>query len=676
MRLSVWWLSSRPWSIATKLKNKPDDQSANWQITEVEIAEFGMTDALFENRYRIIRQIGAGGMGVVWEAEDQLLRKTVAIKSVRSGILCAESIVRFQREASALAALRHKNLVPIYIYGISEDNEPYMVMQFEQGKSLAQLIEDRGSVALLKSLGIFIQICDAMAHAHRHGVLHRDLKPGNIILRHSESSNTEPVIIDFGIAMIESNDAMDSLTKTGMIMGTPAYMSPEQIRGVGVDSRADIYAVGCMMFETLTGRRPFIAGSILEVLRRKLNEAAPSINSVLSSQRFPLSIEEIVSRALAMNADDRYQSMEQLKHDLIAASTGEYRTQSGAQKSNESIKLEFLQKKTPESSGSTIKVLIAAFSIAVLLGLFSFGIVQIVSQTSNPGSTTASKKEESNEMRYPEPGEAIEVAHTGIKSTEGSNEELPLPQGVNDRDARMKFKYAGQSIRKIIADTTRISGECFDTCPMPIEEIVINDSQLSAVGIRTISQLPKLRYLTLKNETRFKDGLKYLAEAPNLQRLTVHRCVFDGLSLETLLKNKTLRVLNLQGNKQSIWSPKTMGYRELKALSSSRSKTLFEMSWNEMRTPKGSLKLLKNLSGLKVLHLRNSDLSDSSLKDLNGLPLEELDLEGNSQITCDGLKHLLLMPSLKKLRSPQFTKEELLKHNIPASFCRKCVLKD
>jgi serine/threonine-protein kinase len=269
--------------------------------------------------YRILDVIGQGGMGVVYRVEQVYLRQQYALKTLNSRY-SANTLMRFQKEAQAASTLRHPNVVSADNFGLLENGLPYLVMDLALGETLGQLLKRGGPLSISQMLDIVMPICSALAYAHGKGVIHRDIKPNNIVITRSDSGQIVPRIVDFGIARLtDSGDA--DLTRTGEIFGTPFYMSPEQCLGLPVDQRSDIYALGCVIFETLTGAPPFCGEAPLVVMMKHQVEEPPSLKLGSLGSEFPEEFERIVRKALAKNVQDRYQSCLELEEDLSAALT-------------------------------------------------------------------------------------------------------------------------------------------------------------------------------------------------------------------------------------------------------------------------------------------------------------------------------------------------------------------
>lgn len=272
-----------------------------------------------DNRYSITDLIGQGGMSTVYKARHLFLNRDVAIKIMQEHLANnVEGRMRFQREAQAAAALNHPNLVTVTEFGVSEGGEPYMVMDYLRGQSLADYIRQRGRPDPAVALTIFKDVAAALQHAHEKGVLHRDLKPSNVMLvRGGNDNSLQAKVVDLGLARFlpQAGREQRRLTAAGELVGSPFYMSPEQIRDEELDARSDIYSYGCLMYEVLTGVRPFIDTNAISVLSMHLYDTPPPFGIVLQPNRIPPRLEAIVMKCLEKSRSSRYQNM----RDLLSA---------------------------------------------------------------------------------------------------------------------------------------------------------------------------------------------------------------------------------------------------------------------------------------------------------------------------------------------------------------------
>jgi serine/threonine-protein kinase len=259
---------------------------------------------LLAGRYRVIRRLGEGGMGSVYEAEHVQLGRRVAIKLLHEHHATSIDLrTRFEREARMLSQLRHPNVVTITDFGI-DDGKPFLVMDLLSGRDLASLIKE-GRVAPERAIGIVRQILRGVAHAHARGLVHRDLKPHNVMIEVLEDGSDHVTVLDFGLAR-DTAGGSGTLTRSGIVVGTPAYMAPEQAGGGSADARADVYALGNVLFELLAGRRPFPFSEAHELLRAHLLTPPPSLKETCHDLDVPPELDALVARALAKEARDRY----------------------------------------------------------------------------------------------------------------------------------------------------------------------------------------------------------------------------------------------------------------------------------------------------------------------------------------------------------------------------------
>jgi eukaryotic-like serine/threonine-protein kinase len=273
---------------------------------------------LFDGRYRILRKLGSGGMANVYLAEDEELGRRVAIKILNDRHASDDQFVeRFRREAKNAAGLSHQNIVSIYDRGEAEGTY-YIAMEYLEGRSLKERIVAEGPIPVAAVIEIARQILRAVGFAHRRGIVHRDIKPHNVLLVQDGSADGEPrfKVTDFGI----SRTATSQMTEAGSIVGTAQYLSPEQARGAPVDQRSDIYSVGIVLYELLTGRLPFTGETPLEIAMKHLSEI-PKAPSELRPEVSP-DLDMVVLRALAKDPADRYESAEEMEQELARVAAG------------------------------------------------------------------------------------------------------------------------------------------------------------------------------------------------------------------------------------------------------------------------------------------------------------------------------------------------------------------
>ncbi len=266
-----------------------------------------------DNRYLLLEHIGDGGMGSLFKARELELERVVALKFLRP--LGEFQEHRFEREAKALSDLHHRNIVTFYRFGICHPQIPYIAMEYCEGESLRNLIQNRQNLTVSESLEIATVISEAMLCAHRQNILHRDLKPENVLLPLSRDFG-QLKVVDFGLAKVLAGDPGQQLTATGQLIGSFPYMSPEQCKGGTVDVRSDIYGLACVLFEMLTGGPPFSGNYPTALLHQHINEAPTRLSKVKPDGDFSDSLEAVLQKALRKDPADRYQTMDDFRQDL------------------------------------------------------------------------------------------------------------------------------------------------------------------------------------------------------------------------------------------------------------------------------------------------------------------------------------------------------------------------
>ena len=265
-------------------------------------------------RYRILTRLGEGGMGTVYRAEQISLKRTVAVKVLKSELSADPALVRrFNAEAEVAARLNHPNTVTLYDFGQDEDGSLFIAMEYVEGDSLREVMLREGPMPTPRALHICAQVCASIADAHSHGIIHRDLKPDNVMLTVRGKISDVVRVLDFGIAKLRDKGgditAMP-MTQAGDLLGTPQYMAPEQIRGEKVDARTDVYAMGAMIYELVTGRLPFEAPTLMAILSKHLTELPVPPTDRRADLAIPQSLSAFVMKALAKQPNDRPPSME------------------------------------------------------------------------------------------------------------------------------------------------------------------------------------------------------------------------------------------------------------------------------------------------------------------------------------------------------------------------------
>lgn len=278
---------------------------------------FLASNVLFAEKYQLVEEIGRGAIGTIYKAKHLALDTFVAIKVLSQVTGDKTTFLRFQREAKAASRITHPNVISVFDFGVWQECQPYMVMDYLEGNTLDKILRKNGRLPIDEILEIMHPVADALSHAHGKGILHRDLKPSNIMIMHDGEASGRVKLLDFGLAKLLFKDDGISLSATGTVQGSPAYMSPEQATGSKVDGRADLYALGCMLYEMLTGDPPLLGDSAAETFMQRLNHDPLPVSSVVNYY-VPEKLDVLVSRLLERDPNKRCKSAAWVYKELVA----------------------------------------------------------------------------------------------------------------------------------------------------------------------------------------------------------------------------------------------------------------------------------------------------------------------------------------------------------------------
>ena len=303
---------------------------------------------VLNGRYELARRVGRGGMAEVFLARDRLLDRPVAIKILFPEFAIDPSFVaRFRREAQSAANLNHPNIVGVYDWG-KERGTYYIVMEYIDGQSVSDILRADGPIEAKRAAGIAADVAGALGFAHHKGVVHRDVKPGNVLI----ASNGEVKVADFGIARAMTSSSEENLTQTGSVMGTATYFSPEQAQGKPVDPRSDLYSLGVVLYEMSAGKPPFSADSPVAIAYKHVQEPLPSLREKVPG--VPEGYEAITIKALAKDADDRYQDGAEMRADLLRFREGRPVLAAGVRATPPPGLVTTVTAAVPHSAGTTV----------------------------------------------------------------------------------------------------------------------------------------------------------------------------------------------------------------------------------------------------------------------------------------------------------------------------------
>lgn len=281
--------------------------------------EGDLVGSIIADRYHVLKKLGEGGMGAVYLAEHVKMGRKSAVKVMNPGMANdPDAISRFNREAANASRINHPNVCAVYDFGETPDGMIYLAMEFIEGKSLTAIIHEAGALPPARAAEITRQAAEALAVAHDMGIVHRDLKPDNIMLATGRDGSDLVKVVDFGIAKAANSEAQ-KVTKTGLVVGTPEYMSPEQLAGDKLDGRSDTYSLALVAFNMLTGRLPFPANTVQESMIMRLTDSPRPLSEMRPEVAWSPEIQAVMDRALARDVSGRYQSASEFGRELVRA---------------------------------------------------------------------------------------------------------------------------------------------------------------------------------------------------------------------------------------------------------------------------------------------------------------------------------------------------------------------
>ncbi|MBX3073787.1 protein kinase [Candidatus Obscuribacterales bacterium] len=518
-----------------------------------------------KSRYRDFKLIGSGAMGRVFKATDSILLIDVAIKVLlATRHVRSDSAVRFQQEAKAVSKLQHKNILTVMDFGITDEGEPYLVMEFVDGKPLSTILEERKCLSLAEALNITSQICDGMEHAHKVGVIHRDLKPANIIVLGDDYTTASIRILDFGIAKVETveNDP-NSVTPEGGFLGSPQYMSPEQMSAETIDRGSDVYSTGCILFHMLSGAHPFESDSLLALMQAKRTQPAPLVNQRGTHEAVPPAVESVIARSLEIDKSKRFSTMIEFKDALLeAAHVTDSSLDDGA------------QSRFPLKAGAIVA------AVAAFIAIFAFLVFR--------------------------PAEAPRENVLPVARTQTVFKDNELKQTSRVADL-FELKYGGTvwEAKEKIDDSALAQ-----LVSLPIDELRLgSQDRITAKGCEYIARMPKLKVLLMNEASLNDDGLRALARSKNLERLQI-----DGTGV-TDAGIAALASTNIDDLSMERVSLTDEGLKSIGQL-----KNLRRLLVSGTNITNSGLKYIKHLP-IKKLHIEACGITDEGMRNMPGIDI-------------------------------------------------------
>lgn len=612
------------------------------------------------DRYEILCELGSGGMGRVYKAHDRVLDQFVALKVLQLVRGTSdEQILRFNKEARACARLNHPNIIRILDFGFFDDLAPYMVLEFVEGQTLKDYISETGPLSSMAAKQVFGQVTKALSHAHDQKIVHRDLKASNILVTDS-NDRLAIKLFDFGIARILEDTESMQLTGANAFIGTPTYMSPEQIKNEAIDARSDIYSLGCVMFEAMTGQLPFSSSDIMTLLEAQLHNEPPQVGSIVT-ELSGSSLETVIDRCLEKNPEDRFQSSKELLTHLVA--------------DDRPIGSPANSTPTPQSNSRFTKftgILVSAvIAIPLLIALPAWLVDQFEKASEIESSQSPTEKKRRREFILGKGRDSPNSPEIHLYKISGFKDEdlLLIPNdGTITQVDITKPAYATNPVLSEAGSNLGIvdlSERGFDYISRltKLNSIKVHRGRdLSKHAIDALAKLPNLEnfdarnttfsdfsaLVKLKNLTSIQlsdfisaDQVSMLKDLP-IRSLIMEEVILDGPMIESICTLKNLQSLKLETCDQ-------VSGKDLARLDSLTNLTNLELN-NSPTVTEGGIASITTLGRLRYLSLKQNVLNDHHLEQLAKMTgLISLDVSNNLHFTDIGISHLSKMPALKRL---------------------------
>lgn len=625
--LKAAYSSGKSRAPAPKLVEPGEDETF---IDRLEADDFEMhglaTDRFPFMRFRIIETIGKGNAGIVYECWDMTLRKRVAIKTISSQHYSPDELVRLQTEAKASSKLNHPNVLKILDFAATAGGQPYMVMELVRGIDLAKELETKGKLEPRRAVEIFLQISAAVKHAHESGILHRDIKPSNIMLSYVKTPQGEvevAKVIDFGIAAFNRNntfkaEALDEIT----LVGSPLYMSPDQLNGLIFDERSDIYSIGCVMYESLAGIPPFKGSTAMETMKMHASCELPEL-----SETIPEPLVKVIKTALAKNPEERYQSVDQ----MIEALSVEIQFEPLA------AAPEVVAEPKPEKSWNENKLFIVWLPVALIALLASCALL--------------AQRVLSGKQKQP-----VEIKRQLLDPSKGEKNAVDRTLKIPEADSRVRIEVneLGKGTKELaFTGNTREASveESLAKCAAPrVTNLSITKARVTERDIETLCSYPDLIDLSLDTVTIEQDHLARLSDCKQLTSVTIVNSGITDSGLKQLGSNPRLFSITIDRNPEIT----------AKGLSYLNKSKINELGLIGCGLDDAFFDELSTFPDMRNLYLGDNGVTDEQIAKLTKLKLVRLFGLNGSKVTDKVFPLLAKFPVLQTvymLRCPRITKD-------------------
>ncbi len=526
-------------------------------------------------RYAPLVELGRGAAGVVYLCRDRTLRKKVAVKTLIN--LERSQLLSFQEEAKATARLNHPGIITVLDFGVTDGGTPFMVMEHVPGISLETYLKVKGAMEQEEACSIFLNLSQALEYAHRNGILHRDLKPSNIILKENAEGALEPLLIDFGIARVKEESGMLTEFQGKTLAGTPTYMAPDTINGESYDESSEVYSLGCVLFEALSGTPPFSGENALDVLARHARKEAPSLDLLVD--RIDPDLAAIVARCLAKQKEDRFADMAEFARALSADTINDTTFKDTAASTS--------------GAGNSMLLTLGVMTVLIFCGLAYTAYSTITDGKGRNAHKQSAAKKREREVEKNNRNKEYMLPYSALLDTDRHEAEL-----VNR--GRGNVLVTGQ-VKRYKENLTLLKGR------RDISILEFTHDDLRGDTLEYIAELP-LRKITLSYSNIDDGTMRIIARIPTLETLSISYSQVENSKLSELKGLKRLNNLGIWGH--DLTEEFVEGLAELKQVT--------VLGICDCRSyPLSTFKLLSKNPNLLSLSAIGKGLPDECLKDLH-----------------------------------------------------------